>query len=103
VTRSRRAAFGDLVARQLALFAADHRELLADCEAARLAYRKAQAGEAEERYGDYLDLVDAGREALEEIRDAFATTLAGDAAAEYRLVFADAARRVFPELALELD
>ena len=56
--RLRRRAFGDLVATQLELFAADHAQLLAACEAALRAYDDAAGEDAEERYGEYVDLVD---------------------------------------------
>jgi hypothetical protein len=98
-----RERFVDLVERQLDLFAAEHADLLRDCEAALRAYDGAPREEAEERYGDYVDLVDAGREVLAEYRDAYVRTLAGDAAEEYEDVFAAHVRRRFPGFALELD
>ena len=98
-----RGRFADLVERQLDLFATEHAGLLRDCEAALRAYDGAPREEAEERYGEYVDLVDTGREALAEYRDAYARTLAGDAAEEYEDVFAAYVSKRFPSFALELD
>jgi hypothetical protein len=97
-----RGRFVDLVERQLDLFAEDYAGLIRDCEAALRAYDRAAREEAEERYGDYLDLVDAGRSTLVEVRDAFARTLDGDAAEEYEEVFGRLVRKRFPRFALEL-
>jgi hypothetical protein len=99
----RRSPFVDLVERQLRLFEEEHGALLAGVERALAAYDGADASEAEERYGDYVDLVDAAREELEGIRDAYASTLPGDAEAEYRDVFARLATRRLPEIALGLE
>ncbi len=101
--RRRRRRFGELVDRQLALFAEDHAGLVRDTEAALGAYNSSPSDEAEERYGDFVDLVDTGRDELEEIRDTYAQTLDEDAADEYRLVFNDRARKRFPRFGFELD
>jgi hypothetical protein len=98
-----RGRFVDLVERQLDLFEDEFAGLIRDCEAALRAYDGAPREEAEERYGDYVDLVDAGREALVEYRDAYAATVDPDAAEEYEEVFAARVRRRFPRFALELD
>ena len=74
--------------RQLALFREDQAELLAEVEEALSAYDGAGRDEAEERYGEFLDLVDTGREALVDMRDAFAESLDEEAAEEYRPTFA---------------
>jgi hypothetical protein len=99
----RRRPFAELVERQLDLFAADHAALLADCEAALRTYDDAPADEAEERYGDYVDLVDAVRDELEGLRDRYARTLDDESAEAYEAAFAAAAHRRFPSYALELD
>jgi hypothetical protein len=98
-----RGRFVDLVERQLDLFAEEHVGLIGDCEAALRAYDRAPCDEAEERYGDYLDLVDAGREALVECQDAFARSLDPPQREEYEDVFARTVRKRFPRFALELD
>ena len=97
------ARFVDLVERQLDLFADEHAGLLADVEAALTAYDRAPREEAEERYGDFLDLVETGTDELIEIRENYATTLDTDAALEYEAVFNDLARRRLPRFGLELD
>ena len=98
-----RGRFVDLVERQLDLFEDEFSGLIRDCEAALRAYDEAPRDEAEERYGDYVDLVDAGREALVDYRDAYAATLDPDAAEEYEDVFVARVRRRFSRFALELD
>jgi hypothetical protein len=98
-----RGRFVDLVERQLDLFAEEYGGLIRDCETALAAYNRAGREEAEERYGDYLDLVDAARDALVEYRDAYARTLDADAADEYDDVFNGLARKRLPRFGLELD
>jgi hypothetical protein len=99
----RRGRFADLIARQLNLFERERAGLIADADAALAAYNRAERGEAEERYGDYLDLVETGREELEEIRDAYAATLEEATAEEYRALFNAAVRKRLPRFALELE
>jgi hypothetical protein len=93
----------DLVERQLDLFAEEYAGLMRDCEAALTAYNRAGRGEAEQRYGDYLDLVDAARDALVEYRDAYLRTLDEEAAEEYEDAFNRLVRRRLPRFGLELD
>jgi hypothetical protein len=95
--------FRELAERQLALFREDEAELLAEVEEALEAYDGASRDEAEERYGEFVDLVDTGREALVDMRDAFAESLDEEAAEEYRLVFDDLVRKRLPRFGLELD
>ncbi len=101
--RFRHRPFADLVERQLRLFEEEHAGLIADCEAALRAYNAAPSEQAEERYGDFLDLVDTGQDLLEEIRDTYAKTLDEEAAEAYRWVFNELARRRLPRFALELQ
>jgi hypothetical protein len=98
-----RARFRDLVERQLDLFAREHAGLIRDCEAAEDAYRRAGRDEAEERYGDYLDLVETATEVLAELRDHYAASLAEDTAEDYVKVFNRAVLRRFPPFALEIE
>ncbi|MCL4289301.1 MAG: hypothetical protein KJ051_03415 [Thermoleophilia bacterium] len=95
--------FAEVVDRQLALFGREASGLLGETEAALRAYDGAAAGEAEERYGEYVDLLDFARDELEAIRDAYARTLAPEAVERYRAVFAERARRRFPAIAAELE
>ena len=99
----RRGRFLDLVERQLDLFERDSAALIRDARAALEAYDGAERDEAEERYGDYLDLVEMGQDELEEIREAYAATLDDDTAEEYRAVFNERARRRLGLFGLELD
>jgi hypothetical protein len=99
----RHRAFAELVGRQLELFGRDRAGLLADCDTALRAYDGAPAAEAEERYGDWVDLADTVREELERMRDRYASTLDDDAADRYRDAFNRAARRRFPREAVELE
>jgi hypothetical protein len=102
---SRRVArrFADLVERQLDLFAAEHGGVVEDAEAALRAYDAAPKEEAEERYGDFVDLADTGRDLLVELRDTYAETLDDETADEYREAFDRRARKRFPRFGLELD
>jgi hypothetical protein len=95
--------FRELAERPLALFREDEAELLAEVEEALEAYDGAGRDEAEERYGEFVDLVDTGREALVDMRDAFAESLDEEAAEEYRIVFDDLVRTRLPRFGLELD
>jgi len=101
--RLRRARFADVIERQLDLFAREQSGLIADCVAAERAYDRAERDEAEERYGDYVDLVETGTELLAGLRDNFASTLEEDAAAEYEHAFNRAVLRRFRRFALEIE
>lgn len=94
--------FGDLVRRQLTLFAEDERELLAEAEEAERSYDAAERDDAEELYGDYQLVLEAIADGLEELRDSYASTLDPDAAEAYAQAFARAARKRFPKLQAEL-
>jgi hypothetical protein len=95
--------FQELAERQLTLFRQDQAKLLAEVEEALGIYDSAGRDEAEERYGEFVDLVDIGREVLVDMRDAFAESLDEEAAEEYRLVFDDLVRKRLPRFGLELD
>jgi hypothetical protein len=98
-----RRPFVDLVERQLDLFMREHAGLIADVEAALSAYNRAPRDEAEERYGDFLDLVETGTDELIDLRENYASTLDPDTAEEYRNVFNDAVRRMLPRFGLEVE
>ncbi len=98
-----RRRFADVILRQLDLFAREHACLIGDVEAALRAYDEAPRDEAEERYGDYVDLVDTGTELLAELRDGYASTLDAGAATEYESAFNRAVARRLPRFALELE
>ena len=99
----RRRRFAELVSRQLDLFEREHAGLVADCEAAERAYDRAPRDEAEERYGDYVDLVETGTELLAALRDHYASSLPVESAEEYEEAFDRAVRRRLPRFALEIE
>ena len=98
-----RKRFGELIDRQLTLFETDHAELLERVARASEAYDDAPREEAEERYGDYQDLLAEGAELLVGLRDNYAESLDDEAAAEYEVAFNFAVLRRFGDLALELE
>ena len=98
-----RKRFADVVSRQLDLFKREHAGLIADCAAAERAYDRADRSEAEERYGDYVDLVETGTELLADLRDAYVSTLEDDAAEEYEAAFNKAVLKRLPRFALEIE
>ena len=100
---ARRTRFFDLVDRQLEMFRVDRAGLIHDAESALRAYTDAGRGEAEERYGDYLDLVETGQDELVEIRENYAESLDARTAEEYRDVFNEQVRKHLPRFGLELD
>ena len=98
-----RARFADLIERQLDLFEREQRGLIDDCLAAERSYNHADRDEAEERYGDYVDLVETGTEILADLRDNFALTLEEEAAEEYTASFNRAVFKRFRRFALEIE
>lgn len=102
--RLRRAPFDDVISRQLDLFEREQRGLIDDCLAAERSYNTADRDEAEERYGDYVDLVETGTEVLADLRDNFAATLADeDTTDAYIAAFNQAVLRRFRRFALEIE
>ncbi|HEX6700084.1 MAG TPA: hypothetical protein VF101_05075 [Gaiellaceae bacterium] len=99
----RRRRFAEVIASQLDLFEREEAALIADCEAAERAYDRAPRDEAEERYGDYVDLVETGTEALAALRDNYASTLPVDTADEYEHAFNRAVQKRLPRFALEIE
>ncbi|MGH2999010.1 MAG: hypothetical protein ACRDNM_06900 [Gaiellaceae bacterium] len=80
-----------MITRQLDLFEDDG--LLVEVHDAKERYDRAARDEAEEAFGDYMDVVDAVKDALADMRDAFARTLDGDAVERYEGAFERAARK----------
>ena len=99
----RRSRFADVVERQLDLFEHEHAGLIRDCESALRSYTEAESDEAEERYGDFVDLVDTGRGELVSLRDSYVQTLDERTAEEYVYVFNARVRKRLPRFGLELD
>jgi hypothetical protein len=98
-----RRRFADVIRTQLGLFRAEEAELIRDCERAEEAYNRAERDDAEERYGDYLDLVETGTEILAGLRDAYAATLDPDAEERYVAEFNRAVAKSLSRFALELE
>ena len=98
----RRRRFADVISRQLDLFEREQAALVRECEEAEAAYDRAERDEAEERFGDYQDVVETGTELLVELRDNFASTLGEAAAEQYEAEFNRAVERRLPRFSLEL-
>jgi hypothetical protein len=92
-----------VISRQLELFEREQANLIHECEEAERAYDRAPREEAEERYGDYVDLVETGTELLADLRDNYAQTLDEDAADEYEQAFNRAVQKRLPRFALEIE
>ena len=99
----RRSRFADAISRQLDLFEREEADLIRQCAEAERAYERAERDEAEELYGDYVDLVESGTEALAELRWAYASTLDEDRAEEYEAAFNQAVKKRLPRFGLEID
>ena len=95
--------FADLIRRQLDLFAREQGALITECEEAERAYDAADRSEAEERYADYLDLVETGTELLGALRDNFAATMDVEAAEEYEDEFNRAVLERLARFAVEIE
>ncbi len=99
----RRRRFVEVIDRQLDLFESEHAGLIRECAEAELAYNRAPRDEAEQRYGDYVDLVETGTEALADLRDHYGSTLDEEAGEKYELEFNRAVARRLPRFALEIE
>ena len=100
----RRRRFADLISRQLDVFAEDEAQgLLAEVQDMKRRYDRASRDEAEEAYGDYVDVVEAATEALADMRDRFKQTLDEAAANDYELEFNRAVKKRWPPFGLEID
>ena len=92
-----------MISRQLDLFEREQAGLIRDSLEADEAYDGAERAEAEERYGDYQDLVETGAEILAGLRDHFASTLGEAQAEEYGAEFSRAVRKRFPRFSTEIE
>ena len=99
----RRRRFADLIARQLDVFAEDSGDIFEEIRDRKARYDRADRDEAEELYGDYIDAVETGTEALADMRDRFKRSLDEDAAEEYDEEFNRAVKKRWRELGLEID
>jgi hypothetical protein len=98
-----RGRFADVIRRQLDLFEEEQAALIAECDTAEEAYDRADRDEAEERYADYLDLVETGTELIAGLRDNYATTMDEETAEEYAEEFNHTVRVRLPRFALEIE
>jgi hypothetical protein len=96
-------SFSDVIGRQLDLFEQEQAALIEDCDTAELKYDQAGRDDAEERYADYLDLVETGTEELAAMRDNFASAMDEEAAEEYEAEFNRAVAQRLPRFALEIE
>ena len=99
----RRKRFADVISRQLDLFEREEADLIRDCVEAERLYNQGPRDEAEARYGDYVDLVETGTEALADLRDHYGATLGDEAADEYEAEFNQAVVKRLPRFALEIE
>ena len=100
----RRGRFADVIARQLDVFAEDEAHgLLEEVRDAKAKYDRADRDEAEEVYGDYVDVVEATTEALADMRWRYKATLDEAGAEEYEAAFNRAVQKRWPPLGLEID
>jgi hypothetical protein len=100
----RRNRFAEVITRQLDVFAEDEAHgLLAEVREAKAKYDRADRDEAEEVYGDYVDVVEAATEALADMRWRYVATLDEASAEEYEAAFNRAVQKRWPPLGLEID
>jgi hypothetical protein len=99
----RRRRFADVISRQLDLFERDHAGLIRACERAEAVYDSAERGEAEERFGDYQDLVETATEVLADARDHVAASLGEAAVEQYEEEFNRAVHTRLPRFSLEIE
>jgi hypothetical protein len=99
----RRSRFADVISRQLDLFEREEADLVRQCAEAEHAYEQAGRDEAEELYGEYVDLVESGTEALADLRWAYAATLDEGDAEQYEEAFNQAVKKRLPRFGLEID
>jgi hypothetical protein len=99
----RRGRFADVISRQLDVFQRDEADLIAECREKEDAYNRTDRDDAEEAYGDYMDVVEAATEALADMRDRFARTLDEPTAERYEDEFNRAVRRRWPAFGLEIE
>jgi hypothetical protein len=99
----RRSRFSEVISRQLDVFAEDEAHgLLEEVREAKARYDGAARDEAEEIYGDYVDVVEAATEALADMRWRYASTLDGPSIEEYEAAFNRAVQKRWPPLGLEI-
>src|SRR5204862_3343501 len=91
-----RRPYRDLIRCRLVLFVGEHGAVFEEGREAMRAYNAAEREEAEERYGDYADVLDRAAAHLAEIRDTYARTL--EDPERYRAELERTVTRRFPQL-----
>ena len=99
----RRGRFPEVIGRQLDLFELDHGDVIEEAAEKLVAYNKADRDEAEELYGDFVDVVETGTELLADIRDSFSATLPEGTDELYETEFNRAVARRWKAFALEIE
>ena len=99
----RRGRFSEVIGRQLDLFELDHGDVIEEAAEKLVAYNKADRDEAEELYGDFVDVVETGTELLADIRDSFSATLPEGTDELYESEFNRAVARRWKAFALEIE
>ncbi len=87
-----------MIRRQLDLFEQDGGDLLHDIAEAERIYNGAGADDAEEAWGEYIDLVEQAEEELLALRDRYAETMAARERLRYEREFTRAAEKRLPSL-----
>jgi hypothetical protein len=99
----RKSRFAKVIDRQLDVFAEDQaHDVFVEIRERKAAYDRADRDEAEELYGDYIDAVETGTEALADMRDRFGRTLDENAAEEYERAFNRAVKKRWPMFGIEI-
>jgi hypothetical protein len=99
----RRGRFADVIVRQLDVFAEDEADgILAEVREMKGKYDTAERADAEQAYGDYVDVVEAATEALADMRDRFKQTLDEDTAEAYEAEFNRAVKKRWPPFGIEI-
>jgi hypothetical protein len=99
----RRSRFADVIKRQLDGFEREHADVIEETQLKLAAYNDASRDEAEELYGDYLDVLETGTELLADLRDNYAQTLDEALVDAYLRDFDRAVGRRLAPFRLELE
>ncbi len=90
--------FAAVIRAQLDLYVEQNADLLRRVETAKRAYDRADRPGSEEAYGAYMDVVEEAEDALLELRDRYAETMAARERRRYEREFSRAAERMLPTL-----
>ena len=93
-----RARFAAVIDAQLDLYVEQNADLLRRVETAKQTYDRADRPASEEAYGAYMDAVEEAEDALLDLRDRYAETMAARERRRYEREFSRAAERLLPTL-----